>query len=463
MIFKNRQEAGAQLAKRLQSWAVGSNAVILAIPRGGVEVGFAIARELHLPLDILLAGKLGVPGQEELAFGAVAAGGVRYLNTKLVEAAGITPEQIEQLSEERLETLRRRDRLYRANRAPLDVARRTVILVDDGIATGASILVAIQAVHAMNPDRLIVAVPVSPISAADRVRAEVDELVCLSEPADFYAVGQFYRDFAPVSDSDIIELLDRAENMYQGQGTGSGSGRSAGSGLLHEGFQGEVTMQVGRVRLEGTLVLPSNATGLVLFAHGSGSSRHSPRNRYVAKVLQRRQIGTLLFDLLTQQEDEADQWRKQLRFDIPLLAERLTGATLWVEQQRGFRDLRLGYFGASTGAAAALVAAARLSNRIHAVVSRGGRPDLAAESLRDVHAPTLLLVGGRDEEVIGLNEKALAALGSAEKRLVIIPGATHLFEEPGALEQVADQAADWFHQHLEVNRLVSSAVGMRSA
>ena len=201
MIFRNRQEAGVQLAKRLQSWAGSSDVVILAIPRGGVEVGFAIARELHLALDILLAGKLGMPGQEELAFGAVAPGGVRYLDRKLIAVAGITQDQIERLTEDRLELLRRQDRLYRANRAPLEVSGKTVILVDDGIATGASILVAVRAARAMNPSRLIVAVPVAPVSAGARVRAEADEFLCLFEPVGFHAVGQFYRDFAPVSDS----------------------------------------------------------------------------------------------------------------------------------------------------------------------------------------------------------------------------------------------------------------------
>ena len=211
---------------------------------------------------------------------------------------------------------------------------------------------------------------------------------------------------------------------------------------------GEVVIEFGGVKLEGTLVLPQNPQGLVLFAHGSGSSRHSPRNRYVAQVLQSRGIGTLLFDLLTSQEESFDQYTGELRFDIPFLAKRLVGATRWVKSNASTRDLRVGYFGASTGAGAALVAAAELPETVSAVVSRGGRPDLAADALGLVRAPTLLIVGGNDEPVIAMNREALARLKCPEKELVIIPGATHLFEEAGTLEKVAKVAADWFARYL---------------
>jgi len=210
----------------------------------------------------------------------------------------------------------------------------------------------------------------------------------------------------------------------------------------------DITIDAGKVALEGALALPDGASGLVLFAHGSGSSRHSPRNRYVAQVLQAGGIGTLLFDLLTREEESVDQYTAELRFDIGLLAERLIGATRWVTSQPEMRNLQLGYFGASTGAAAALVAAAKLPDAISAVVSRGGRPDLAEDALDSVRAPTLLIVGGDDEPVIGMNRHALARLRHAEKELVIIPGATHLFEEPGKLEEVARIAAEWFALHL---------------
>ena len=209
----------------------------------------------------------------------------------------------------------------------------------------------------------------------------------------------------------------------------------------------EVQIQTGPAALMGNLAVPSGATGLVLFAHGSGSGRHSSRNVFVARVLQSAGIATLLFDLLTRAEEEIDVHTREHRFDIGLLAERLAYATQWIDGEPGLRDARIGYFGASTGSAAALVAAAKLEDRVSAVVSRGGRPDLADEALPHVTAPTLLIVGGADDVVIELNERAYKRL-VCEKHLTIVPHASHLFEEPGTLEQVARFAAEWFGRHL---------------
>jgi putative phosphoribosyl transferase len=208
----------------------------------------------------------------------------------------------------------------------------------------------------------------------------------------------------------------------------------------------EVRVSAGPVELEGILAIPEGAQGIVLFAHGSGSGRHSPRNRYVAEVLREAGLATLLIDLLTPEEEEVDLRTRPLRFDIGLLADRLAGATDWLARNPDTQELRVGYFGASTGAGAALVAAAERPE-VGAVVSRGGRPDLAGEALSHVATPTLLIVGGEDEPVIGMNWEALAQLRS-EKEIEIVPGATHLFEEPGKLEEVARLAADWFTRHL---------------
>ncbi|HET9465961.1 MAG TPA: alpha/beta family hydrolase [Gemmatimonadales bacterium] len=210
---------------------------------------------------------------------------------------------------------------------------------------------------------------------------------------------------------------------------------------------GLVRVRAGRVTLEGDLQIPEGAVGVVLFAHGSGSSRHSTRNRYVAAQLQAAGLATLLIDLLTLEEEAVDQHTAHLRFDIPLLAERLAAATRWLGEDPSTRSLSVGYFGASTGAAAALVAAATIPDRVGAVVSRGGRPDLADEALPRVTAPTLFIVGGRDLAVLDLNRVAMARM-TAVTRLEIVPGATHLFEEAGALEVVAHLARDWFLRYL---------------
>jgi putative phosphoribosyl transferase len=209
----------------------------------------------------------------------------------------------------------------------------------------------------------------------------------------------------------------------------------------------EVKIQAGQAVLSGNLNIPDGATALVLFAHGSGSSRHSPRNQFVARTLNNSGLATLLFDLLTPDEELIDVRTAELRFNIGLLAERLVHATRWARQEQQTCDLRIGYFGSSTGGGAALVAAAKLPQDVGAVVSRGGRPDLAGEALPKVQAPTLLIVGGNDDIVIELNEQARDQM-RCEVKLEIVPGATHLFEEPGALEQVAKLASDWFVSHL---------------
>ena len=208
----------------------------------------------------------------------------------------------------------------------------------------------------------------------------------------------------------------------------------------------EVQIRAGQTALSGNLHIPDGAAALILFAHGSGSSRHSPRNQFVARSLNNAGLATLLFDLLTPEEESIDARTAELRFNIGLLAERLVHATKWAKQQEQTRDLRIGYFGSSTGGGAALVAAAEIPEDVGAVVSRGGRPDLADEALPKVQAPTLLIVGGNDDVVIELNEQARDRM-RCEVKLEIVPGATHLFEEPGALEKVAKLAGDWFLLH----------------
>jgi putative phosphoribosyl transferase len=215
-----------------------------------------------------------------------------------------------------------------------------------------------------------------------------------------------------------------------------------------------VTIPLEDVTLQADLLLPPNASGLVVFAHGSGSSRHSPRNRFVASVLNEGGMGALLLDLLTEDEEKEDLQSTSLRFDISLLARRLISVTDWILKQQHLAELALGYFGASTGAAAALIAAAKRPATISAIVSRGGRPDLAGDSLRMVRTPTLFIVGGLDTAVLGLNRQALSQLPNPVlSALEIVPGATHLFEEPGALEKVARLARNWFCEHFGCERL----------
>lgn len=436
MIFRDRVDAGRQLAKRLSSYANRDNVIVLGIPRGGVTVAYEVARALNAPLDVLLSRKLGVPGQEELAFGAIAAGDGRYLDQRVIQATGISAQEIERVTQEVTKTLQQRALLYRGNRPPLQVTGKTVILVDDGIATGASVYAAINALRQMKPANLVLAVPVAPAATYAWLKNEVDELICVYAPEQFYAVGQFYEAFSQVEDEEVQDLLERAGRLA--------AAKSSTTESVSIGNEDEVSIDVDDVRLEGILSIPEDSKGIVLFVHGSGSSRHSSRNLYVARELQTHGIATLLFDLLTKEEELYDRANAEFRFNIDLLTKRLVGVTQWVTRHPIAQRLPVGYFGASTGAAAALVAAGRLPSLIAAVVSRGGRPDLAGNALNIVRAPVLLIVGGNDEMVIGLNRQAFQRLSGQDKQLVIVPGATHLFEEAGALAKVAQLAADWF-------------------
>jgi putative phosphoribosyl transferase len=423
--FEDREDAGRRLAERLVRYR-DERPVVFALPRGGVPVGYEISRSLGAPLDVFVARKLGAPGQPEFGIGAVAPGGVRVLNGNVVERLGIPADYLETVTRKETAEVERRLRHFRGGRPEPEVRGRTVILVDDGLATGVTAQAAVEALRRLEPRRLVLAAPVCAAQTAERLGPEVDELVCLTEPPDLGAIGFWYRNFEQTSDEEVIGLLERARR---------------------EGGERAVEVPAGPVELAGNLCVPEEAGGVVLFAHGSGSGRHSPRNRHVARVLGEAGLATLLIDLLTPDEEEADRESGHLRFDVGLLARRLAGATHWLRQYPDTRDLPVGYFGASTGAGAALIAAAERPREVGAVVSRGGRPDLAGDTLPLVEAPTLLIVGGDDEPVIRMNEKALGRL-RAEKRLEIVPGAGHLFEEPGTLEEVARLAARWFTRHL---------------
>jgi len=384
--------------------------------------------------------KLGAPGHREYGIGAIALGGASVLDQDAVRALGITPSQLAEVEAEERTELERQRRRFRGDEPAPDLRDRTVIIVDDGLATGVSALAAVRATRAFGASRIILAIPVCAPETLVTLRSQVDDLVCVASPPNFHAVGLWYRDFTQTSDETVIQL------RKQWQKRGGAVAEQPKTDTAGSPTIGVAIPAVG-VRLDGDLTVPVRADGVVLFAHGSGSSRHSPRNRYVAAVLQEAGLATLLLDLLTPAEEAIDLQTGQLRFDIELLPARLVAAIDWLASDARTANLVVGCFGASTGGAAALAAAAVRTESVRAVVSRGGRPDLAGDALTRVRAPTLLIVGGSDTAVISLNEQALERL-QPEKQLVIVPGATHMFEEPGAMEQVARLAACWFGSHL---------------
>ncbi|MET9437162.1 phosphoribosyltransferase family protein [Streptomyces sp. NPDC006551] len=432
MYFTDRIDAGRQLAARLDHLK-GRDVVVLGLPRGGVPVAAQVADALGAPLDVCLVRKLGVPYQPELAMGAIGEGGVRVVNERVLRETGVSDRDIAGVEERERTVLEQRAQRYRGARQPVRLEGRTVLVVDDGLATGATAVAACRVARARGAARIVLAVPVAPYGWSARVRGEADETVAVHDPDFFYAIGQFYSDFSQTAEEEVLACLDRNRVSH-------GTAVDPPGRVTPEDT--DVHIPMGAVRVTGRLVVPEGATGIVLFAHGSGSSRHSPRNRAVADTLNRAGLGTLLFDLL----DEEEATDRANVFDTALLADRLARATAWLADRPGRGGLPRGYFGASTGAAAALWAAADPSASVAAVVSRGGRPDLAGPRLAEVRAPTLLIVGGADPLVLDLNEEARRQL-RCENRLEVVPGSGHLFEEPGALEQVGDLAADWFAGH----------------
>lgn len=429
-MFVDRQDAGRQLAARLADYPL-PRPLVLALPRGGLPVAAPVAEVLGANLDVLVVHKLGVPGNPEVAMGAVGEGGVVIIDHSLRRELQINSDQVDQMAADERREVERRVQMYRGSLERLDAAGRNVIIVDDGLATGSTATAAVAAVKQGGACHVTVAVPVGSRQAIELLRAMADDVICLDVPEQFTAVGRHYRDFDQISDDKVMTILAAHPRLSPSAGNGQAV------------FDSDVQVDFDGGQLIGHLTIPARSGGIVLFAHGGGSSHLSPRNVAVAQVLNAAGIGTLLLDLLT--TNEADT-RTNI-FDIEMLAGRLVQATGWLQKQPLARGRRIGYFGASTGAAAALVAAAMLPDVVSAVVSRGGRPDLAGDWLSTVAAPTLLIVGGNDFQTIDINRSAQQQL-QCPNLLEIVRGATHLFQEPGTLAQAARLAQSWFVQNL---------------
>lgn len=426
MLFKNRVHAGRLLAEKLKNYK-NKDVLVLALPRGGVPVAAEIARALNAPLDVLLVRKIGAPFQTELAVGALCEDELPVWNTPMLSQLGLEPDDLNHTVSLETQKIKFQAGLFRKGRHLPPVYQKPVIIVDDGLATGATMLAAVKLLKKKRAVKIIAAIPVAAATSAELLRKKVDEVIVIEEREDLMSVGQWYEDFSQTTNEEAISLLE--ENH--------------GTVKIKTDTQG-IEIPIEGIKLNGDLHGFSNMKALVIFAHGSGSSRKSPRNQQVARYLNDQGFGTLLFDLLT--DDEAQDRRNV--FNIEFLGQRLAAVTTWLHEEPKLKSIPFAFFGASTGAAAAIRAADKLSasGAIYAIVSRGGRPDLAADSLERTITPTLLLVGGNDFGVINLNRQAQQLLPNCE--LSIVPGATHLFEEPGTLEEVSKQAVEWFNDHL---------------
>ncbi|UGB39591.1 phosphoribosyltransferase family protein [Frateuria soli] len=423
--YADRDDAGRQLAEALADFR-GQRPLVLAIPRGGVPVGRIVADALDGDLDVVLVRKLGSPINCEVAIGAVDEQG-RVQLTASAGVAGAGMSYVRAEAARQLATIRKRRAAYSPGRHPADPTGRVVIVVDDGLATGATMRAALAAVRRQHPALLVAAVPVAAPESLAELEDLADRVVCLLAPAHFRAVGAFYGEFEPVDDTDVLHLLSAPPR--------------ADAGLP---VPQAVTFDLPDACLPGDLAMPPDARGLVIFAHGSGADRDSPRDRCLAHLLQRSGMGTLLFDMLTPEEVISPA----AVFDIAALADRLAAVVAAVRRDPALGQLPLGLFGAGTGAGAVLAVAAQRPRDVAAVVSRSGRPDLAgAATLARVTAPTLLIVAGLDRQVLSLNRAAQRRI-PAKNELAVVPGATHLFPEPGTLETASRLARDWFARWL---------------
>ncbi len=437
-LFRDRIDAGRRLAGLLAPYAGDPEVLVLALPRGGVPVAAEVARALAAPFDAFPVRKLGVPGIPEMAMGALAAEGVVALTDYVIQYLGVPGHVVERVIAREVRELERRERTYRGNRPPPEVRGRTVILVDDGLAMGASLRAAALALRRQHPKRIVGAVPVAWRSSCAELQADLDGLVAVATLEPFHTVSHWYQDFTPTTDAEVCALLGVTQPIRGGLDEATD---------LDGGMARTVSIPVGAAAIQGDLRLPGRAGSVVAFAHGSGSSRRSYRNRFTAGVLEEEGFGTLVLDLLTAKEQAEDAATARLRFDVHVLAERLGGAMDWLLVEGPLPSPGLALVGASTGAAAALVTAAERAGLVHAVVSRGGRPDLAGPALARVKAPTLLIVGGLDGEVLALNQNAMARM-VGEVRLAIVPGAGHVFDEPGTLGEAARLTTEWLRRWL---------------
>lgn len=428
-MFRDRADAGAQLARGLDGYD-RPDPLVLALPRGGLPVALPVALRLSADLDVLVVRKLGAPGNPEYAMGAIGEDGIVVMDHDARRRLHITEDAVRVAIAREQDEIDRRVDAYRGGSHRLGLAGRNVIIVDDGLATGSTAAAAVRVARHMGAEHITLAVPVGSVEAVQWLSGMADDLICLQIPEPFWAVGQHYREFPQVSDDEVVSILR------------SHPRRDPRAETDLRVIADEVTIDAQGLPLTGNLTIPVDAVGLVVFVHGTGSNRTSPRNLAVAASLQASGLGTLLFDLLTPAEAHAS-----IDLPIPQAARRVLAVIAWLRTRPEARGLPIGVYGASSGAAAALAAAAEDPRSIRAVVSRGGRPDLASPWLGRVQAPTLLIVGSLDYAVLDLNSEAQRHL-TCDNHLHVVRGASHLFEEQGTLQQAASAARAWFLRHL---------------
>ena len=446
--FQDRVHAGDALARSLIPFASQRDVVVLGLARGGVPLARQVADVLGVPISVFISGKIGVPGIEEVALGAIAEGSDHVVTDSMAWYIGVPQPVIERLAVRERVELMRRTQLYRNGEPLPDLEGKTVVLVDDGLATGATIRAAARAIRSHRPRRLVAAVPVASRLGMADIRDEVDEIVAVVVGDEFASVSAAYETFEPMTDDEVLIALGRPIRRVSGMVYDI-------SGLITDSERTiEIPIPGGRV--VGDLGTPTNIDfgesgrashdrdALAILVHAGGSSRDSYRNRYIAGRLRLEGYATLRVDLLTRDEEALDAQGGSIRFDVAKIAARLTDVCDWAVRAGVYGARRAILFGAGTGAAGALMTAARRQSNTLAVVVRGGRVDLAESALSRVRAPVLSIVGTEDREIMVSNSNALRLL--RRSKLIRVRGAGQTFGEPGALGAVAEHSVKWLHR-----------------
>lgn len=420
MMFRDRIDAGRQLAAAVKGKDY-ERPVVLGIPRGGVPVAAEVARATGGELAVVVARKLGAPGNPELAIGATTATGAAYVNAGVATAVGADPQYIEAEKQRQVQEAERREQRFNSHRRP-PVQDRTVVIVDDGIATGATAIAAVRSLKNEGASRVVLAIPVGPAEMVELLRQEADEVICLDTPEDFWAVGQFYVDFEPVSDDEVLETL----RTFEAQVTADPARKV------------EITRR--DLRLAGILSTPGGAGPfpLVIFVHGLGSGKDSPRNVVIASHLVDAGIATLLFDLSGHGESSQDPVG-----GVEAFVSDLEAAFAWAMQRDEVKPDLIGIAGSSMGATVAV--AALTEGRVSPATMVLRAPPVEAEDFRRIHVPSLVLIGSHDPL---RDDVERGVQGCPDLTLSIVEGASHLFEEPGTLQEALNRTVDWFKSHL---------------
>jgi putative phosphoribosyl transferase len=460
VMIHSRSAAGRNLARALLKYRKQPHVLVLAITRGGVPIAAEIARELQAPLDLMVFRTIGTPAHADVAMGALAAGGTRVVDGAITGALGIGSNEVECMAVREETELERSLVAVRGSRPIPAIADRCVILVDEGVVSGATLRMAIRALRAQRPQRLVAASPVGSIEAVAQVRRLADEVVCLATPAPFGTVGQWYAEYPQVTDEEVKALLmeawraeaQRAHAPCAGPRAATGFGGSPPA-AARMWCTTSVRLHSGKRLHEGSLTMPEHASGLVLVAHAGAGSASANLACAVAETFVEHGLATLHFDLMGSEEGRAGAAGEGLRRDVKLIAERVGRVLEWISHEPELRGLPVGLFATDIAAAAALEAAAA-SREVSAIVALSGRPDLVDPSSARRGPPTLFLIGGADPQGLALTAEAAVHMGSGH-RVEVIPGATALFPEAHMLEQAARHARAWLAAHLARPRVAN--------